>query len=265
MPEALSKAGVSWKVYTSPALGDTDNVLSFFKSFKTESSLKALGLEPTYPEDFESDLKHGELPQVSWVLTSALETEHPGNSTAKVGEHAVQLLLDTLLKHKSTWEKAALFITWDENGGFFDHLPPPVPPAETPDEFLTVEDITKNSEGIKGPIGLGFRVPLLIVSPFSQGGFLSKETADHTSLLRFLETRFKVEVPNLSKWRRANTGDLTKSFNFVEPITKKAKIKKVKLSKNESKDGGCSMKAPVTVPPNSTPEQGSHEWRKPSG
>jgi hypothetical protein len=69
----------------------------------------------------------------------------------------------------------------------------------------------------KGPIGLGFRVPMLIVSPFSTGGFVCSDTFDHTSLLRFLETRFGPEVPNLSAWRRSVTDDLTSAFNFAAP------------------------------------------------
>jgi phospholipase C len=73
------------------------------------------------------------------------------------------------------------------------------------------------SPAITGPIGLGFRVPMLIISPFSRGGFVSSDLFDHTSVLRFLETRFGAEVPNLSAWRRAMVGDLTSAFNFKNP------------------------------------------------
>ena len=73
--------------------------------------------------------------------------------------------------------------------------------------------------GINGPIGLGFRVPMLIISPFSRGGFISSDTFDHTSVLRFLETRFGAEVPNLSAWRRSAVGDMTSAFNFSKPDT----------------------------------------------
>jgi phospholipase C len=68
-----------------------------------------------------------------------------------------------------------------------------------------------------GPIGLGFRVPTLVISPFSRGGFVSSDLFDHTSILRFLETRFGAEVPNLSAWRRATVGDLSSAFNFTMP------------------------------------------------
>jgi phospholipase C len=73
------------------------------------------------------------------------------------------------------------------------------------------------SPPITGPIGLGFRVPTLIVSPFSRGGFVSSDLFDHTSVLRFLETRFGAEVPNLSAWRRATVGDLTSALNLKKP------------------------------------------------
>jgi phospholipase C len=113
------------------------------------------------------------------------------------------------------WAKTALFITYDEHGGFFDHVPPPVPPAGTRGEYISVDPLPAIAGGIRGPIGLGFRVPMLVVSPFSRGGLVCSDTFDHTSLLRFLETRFGPEVSNLSSWRRSVTGDLTGAFNFA--------------------------------------------------
>ncbi|HWE92411.1 MAG TPA: alkaline phosphatase family protein, partial [Tepidisphaeraceae bacterium] len=67
------------------------------------------------------------------------------------------------------------------------------------------------------PIGLGFRVPCLVISPFSRGGYVCGETFDHTSTLRLIETRFGVEIPNLTEWRRHTCGDLTRAFGFGEP------------------------------------------------
>jgi phospholipase C len=119
------------------------------------------------------------------------------------------------------WAKTALFVTYDENGGFFDHVPPVTAPVGTPGEYVTapaVPDPTvAGSPAISGPIGLGFRVPMLIISPFSRGGLVSSDLFDHTSVLRFLETRFGAEVPNLSAWRRSTVGDLTSAFNFQSP------------------------------------------------
>jgi phospholipase C len=102
----------------------------------------------------------------------------------------------------------------------YRHVPPPTPPPGTKGEFLTASLPAINAagaQGLRGPIGLGLRVGMLVVSPFSRGGFVCSETFDHTSTLRFLETRFGAEVPNLSPWRRAHSGDLTGAFNFAAP------------------------------------------------
>jgi phospholipase C len=128
MPEALTSAGVSWKVYSGVSAGNEDNELLWFKNFQTNPTLKKLAFEQLYPKTFKHDLGHGELPQVSWINTSLSQTEHPGNGSARTGEHEVAELLKMLMGHKKTWEKTALFITWDENGGFFDHVAPPVAP-----------------------------------------------------------------------------------------------------------------------------------------
>ena len=162
-----------------------------------------------------SDLKHNTLPSVSWVLTNLAATEHPGFSAAISGEIAVAQIVKAVMSNPKVWRKTALFITWDENGGFFDHVAPPVAPKGTKGEYLTVANLPAAANGIRGPIGLGFRVPMLIVSPFTRGGLVGSDTFDHTSMLRFVETRFGVEVPNLSAWRRRVTGDLTSAFNFA--------------------------------------------------
>ena len=264
MPEQLSAAGVTWKVYTDPAQGSLDNPLIYFKNFQTDPALQALAFKPT-TSDFFADTASGSLPQVSWINIAATETEHPGFSTAKVGERAVQKVLTKLMANKKQWAKTALFLTWDENGGFFDHVAPPVAPPETAGEYLTVPDISKNAGATKGPIGLGFRVPMLIASPFSRGGFVASDTFDHTSMLRFLETRFGAEVPNLSTWRREATGDLTSAFNFVKPDNSNPKLEHVKLTHKERLNGGCLVKGPVVPPPNSLPSQEPGTRPKPSG
>ena len=239
-------------------------MLEYFKNFQTDAELTARGINPVYPHDFIKDISHGELPQVSWINTSLLETEHPGYSSAKVGEFVVESLIARLHKHKM-WENTVLFVTWDENGGFFDHVAPLVAPPGTPGEYLTVPDIDNDYGGILGPIGLGFRVPLLVISPFSRGGFLCSERFDHTSLLRFLETRFGVEVPNLSEWRRENTGDLTGALNLAEPNKTMGKLPKVQMTEGEEITGACEKVTPLAVPPNSFPQEEERYWKRPSG
>jgi phospholipase C len=266
MPERLSAAGVSWKVYTGAALGIFDNVLTYFRAYKKHPELAASAFKPVYPRDFAEDIRNGELPQVSWINTSLTQTEHPGFSAAAAGEYTVDRLVKMLHAHPAVWKKTALFVTWDENGGFFDHVAPPVPPPGTPGEYLTVPDVSGDADGVAGPIGLGFRVPMLIVSPFSRGGFLCSDIFDHTSMLRFLEARFGVEVPNLSQWRREATGDLTSAFNFAGPnATGELDLPKVEITRREDEEGGCLTSGPVTVPPNSLPVEQSRKWRRPSG
>src|ERR1700758_5099295 len=130
-------------------------------------------------------------------------------------------MITALTTNPVQWAKTAMFVTYDENGGFFDHVPPVTAPPGTPGEYITapaVPDPTVvGSPPILGPIGLGFRVPMLVISPFSRGGFVSSDLFDHTSVLRFLETRFGAEVPNLSAWRPPAFGDPTSAFNFSKP------------------------------------------------
>ena len=219
MPEQLTAAGVSWKCYNGTAAGIEDNVLFLFEQFRKSGTLKTLA-EASYFKDFKKDLKNGELPQVSWINTSLNATEHPGNSSAKIGERVVSNLIKQL-HHNNVWEKTAVFITWDENGGFFDHVAPPVAPLGTPEEYLTAPDVTGSSGGVTGPIGLGFRVPMLVVSPWSTGGLVppspattprccdssrpASEPRFRTSACGGAKTRAISPTPSTSRGRRASS------------------------------------------------------------
>ena len=131
----------------------------------------------------------------------------------------MQEVLAALVFNPEVWAQTAVFIVYDENGGFFDHVAPPTAPPGTAGEYLT-GTLPSSADGIAGPIGLGFRTPALVISPFSAGGFRYSGTLDHTSVLRFIETRFGVEVPNLSAWRRGVTGDFTGALNLsAAPVT----------------------------------------------
>ena len=258
MPEMLSRKGVSWKVYTDPVSGSLDSVLGYFKQYQS-GPLHARGLAPTYPDDFLHDLGAGTLPKVSWLTPGVIESEHPGFSSPQAGERAVAQVMKALLAHPDVWRKTALFITWDENGGFFDHVAPPTPKAGTKDEFLTVATLPEAAGGIRGPIGLGFRVPMLVVSPFSRGGLVCSDRFDHTSTLRFLETRFGARVPNLSAWRRRTTGDLTSAFNFAA----RPNASRPALAAPGSTT--CSGAPPVAATAQPFPRQPKVKRRKPSG
>ncbi len=226
MPEQLQARGISWKVYSSPdetILGGilSDNVLSYFKNFQDPASvLHQNAFGPQFPADFLSDIAFGNLPQVSWLIGSILTSDHPP-APSLFGESILSLVVDALSANPILWAKTLLLVTYDENGGFFDHVAPVTAPPGTPGEYVTApatpDPTVIGSPAITGPIGLGFRVPMLIISPFSRGGYVSSDLFDHTSVLRFLETRFGAEVPNLSAWRRATVGDLTSALNFKKP------------------------------------------------
>ena len=226
MPEQLQARGISWKVYSSldeTVLGGilSDNVLAYFKNFQDPSSvLHQNAFGPQFPVDFLSDVALGKLPQVSWLVGSVLTSDHPP-SPSIFGENILSLIVSALTANPALWAKTVLLVTYDENGGFFDHVSPVTAPLGTSGEYVTAPAIPDptaiGNPAITGPIGLGFRVPMLIISPFSRGGFVSSDLFDHTSVLRFLETLFGAEVPNLSAWRRATVGDLTSALNFKKP------------------------------------------------
>ena len=245
MPEQLRAGGITWKVYGDPDGNYGDNVLPYFRQYQTDPVLAANALVPTFPGDFEADVQAGTLPQVSWVLAPLVSSEHPP-APVEYGEVVAARIVSDLVSNPALWAKTALFITYDENGGFFDHVPPPTAPAGTPGEYLTVSPLPPEAAGVAGPVGLGFRVPTLIVSPFSRGGFVSSDVFDHTSLLRFIETRFGPEVPNLSAWRRSVTGDLTSAFNFARADASVPSLPQPSAADSRVTMSTCATSAPVS-------------------
>ena len=225
MPEVLEDAGISWKYYnpggslysieTMRKIGlTTDSVLPYFSQYENPSSaLYQKAFLPTFPGDFAADVAAGTLPAVSWISTPVGYDEHPP-APPFLGEWFTDQVLSTLVAHPEVWAKTVLFHMYDENDGFFDHVAPPVALTGTEGEYLTVDPLPADADGIAGPIGLGFRVPMLVVSPFSRGGGICSQTFDHTSQLRFIEERFGVRAPNISTWRRSTVGDLTATLRM---------------------------------------------------
>ena len=246
MPEQLQARGISWKVYGSADGNYGDNVLPYFKQYWSNPTLTANGLTPSFPGTFQADVAAGTLPEVSWVLAPLIASEHPP-APEIYGEVVSAQVLSTLVSNPAVWAKTALFITYDENGGFFDHVPPAAAPAGTAGEYLTVSPLPSDASGVAGPIGLGFRVPMLIVSPFARGGFVCIDTFDHTSTLRFLETRFGAEVPNLSAWRRSVTGDLTSAFNFARVDRSVPRLPQPSAADSRITMSSCAESAPLDL------------------
>ncbi|MFD5431437.1 phosphocholine-specific phospholipase C [Kitasatospora sp. NPDC127067] len=222
--EALETAGVSWKVYQNAADNYGDNALAYFTNFTgapagSPLAVKGMGSVPKVtgrtPDDIaaaiKADVLAGTLPQVSWIVADQASSEHP-YATPADGAHFVHMVIDALNADPNVFNSTVLFLNYDENDGFFDHVPPPAAPAGTPGEFYNGTNI-----------GLGFRVPLIAVSPWTRGGWVNSETFDHTSVLRFLEVWTAAlgkpaACPNISDWRRRVCGDLTSVFDFAHPV-----------------------------------------------
>ena len=208
-PERLTRAGVSWRVYQEEDDFD-DNCLEFFSAFR--------GLSPGDPHydaavrprpagTFEADVAAGNLPQVSWIVAPTGESEHPSVGSPLRGIAYTSRILGALMANPDVWRRTVFILTYDENGGWFDHVVPPAPPPGTPGEFVG-----------SAPIGLGFRVPTIVASPWSTGGRVDSTVYDHTSVLQFLESRFGVEVPNLSQWRRETCGNLADALDLSRTV-----------------------------------------------
>ncbi|HEY5366690.1 MAG TPA: alkaline phosphatase family protein [Casimicrobiaceae bacterium] len=206
-PERLERAGISWRIYHDWDDYDCNIVKNFgaFQNAGKGSSLRANALTPRPFYELLHDLATGNLPQVSWIVPPSDVSEHPDFLPA-AGEHHTRQVLDALWSNPAVWARTVVIVNYDENDGQFDHVVPPTPPPGTPGEYIN---------GL--PVGLGFRVPCLVVSPWSRGGYVVGDTFDHTSTLRLIEKRFGVEVANLSDWRRATCGDLSSTLAFDVP------------------------------------------------
>lgn len=281
MPENLRDAGVSWKIYNNKDFGPLSSVIldgmmaCFTQAADVNSELNRRGIVPTYPNDFAADVAADTLPSVSWVVPNLLECEHPALPAA-LGAVGIVQLLDILTSNPKVWEQTALIISYDENGGFFDHVTPPTAPEGTPGEYVSVPNLNSvaSSKGVRGPIGLGYRVPAFVISPYSRGGLIASQTFDHTSQLRLIETRFGVDVPNLTPWRRSVTGDMTSAFDFAaSPDARRPRFSdpapKVELAAAQCGPnvgaGFVGLGSPYPVPANSMPTQEPGSRRAPSG
>jgi phospholipase C len=174
-------------------------------------------------DELRNDVRTGKLPQVSWIVGPAGYTEH-ANWPVDYGAWYISQVLDILVSNPEVFSKTVFIVDYDEADGSFDHILPPTVPASRAHGASTVsienEIVTASGEpqGFKSsPIGLGQRVPFLVISPWSKGGYVNSQVFDHTSVIQFIEQRFGVLEPNISPWRRAVAGDLTSMFNFANP------------------------------------------------
>ncbi|MEO8835524.1 MAG: phospholipase C, phosphocholine-specific [Caldimonas sp.] len=254
-PERLEEAGISWQIYQNEEIDFfAMNPLLGFRRFREahaasvpvpspartarQQALYEKGIRTRDLDLLKADVVAGRLPQVSWICPTASGSEHPSASSPAQGAAYIAAVLDALTANPKVWSRTALIVNFDENDGFFDHVPPPAPPSyvhwnadpaqatlagastvDSSDEYLGDDDggIFKVDAYRHRPWGLGPRVPLFVISPWSKGGWVDSQVYDQTSTIRFVEARFGVHEPNISAWRRAVTGDLTSCFDFSTP------------------------------------------------
>jgi len=238
-PELLQAAGVSWRVYTNDQVGDSgsnaflgdygDNPLWFYQQYNTSNSRKggtgalatngavtswqtasgAPAMSQTHAayvlSEFIDAVNANTLPEVSWIVAPAGYCEHP-SYTPDYGAHYVNTVVQTLFSNPDVWNTTALFVTYDEHDGFFDHQLPPFPETSVTSEYISGQ-----------PIGPGSRVPMLICSPWTTGGYIDSNVYDHTSMLQFLAAWTGVKPANVTSWRSSVVGNLTAAFDFENP------------------------------------------------
>lgn len=257
--EQLQQVGIDWRLYsdnsgdgrqgyTSSWVGDYgDNELKYFKAFDPAGlSADDPKLQPgtgliwrgnaTYYSGYTQPIDDSEanleavladfsaacrpdaefpLPQVSWIVAPYGWSEHP-DADAEHGERYTAKVLEILQSNPDIWNHTLFILTYDENDGKFDHVLPPWPETGTAGEWTQYDNAAY-------PLGFGPRVPMLLVSPWTRGGYVATEVFDHTSTIKFLEVWADYlgrpfTCPNISAWRRSIAGDLTSAIDFGHPV-----------------------------------------------
>ncbi len=178
--ERLDARGVSWKVY---------GFTQWYESFRYVQGHPAVRSHFATADRFAADLAAGDLAEVTWVIGAPGGDEHPPKSVA-AGSASVADTIVNPLGMSPFWPSLAVFVTWDDYGGFYDHVPPPQVDA----------------------FGYGFRVPCLVISPFARPGFIDHTVYDHTSILRLVEDRF---CPGTLATRDASATPITGGLDFT--------------------------------------------------
>jgi phospholipase C len=284
-PQALANAGVTWAIYDEQVPGGPQpfnlNVTATFADWQpgqapTQDQFGTPNAYRAGAGRFDSDLQYPDpapppgsmpLPQVSWIVPPYTSSEHPSNPP-NAGAIWLNDKISALLT-SGYWDSTVLIITYDENDGSFDHVPPPIlTNVQAANEWIksvATENIqvgslpptTENDPLGAGywPIGPGFRVPTFVVSPWTFGGHVCHEQLDHTSILQFLQIVTQnfvsdgVTCDNLSEYRLLYCGDLTTAFDFSDYVPAAG------VPRTPSASGGPGLPDPSVYPPSS--EQGN--------
>ena len=187
LADLLQNAGItSWKYYAEPR--------SAFNAYDAINHIRNTSLWTTNmatAEQFATDAANNQLPSVSWLVPPSTENDHPANGGICVGENWVVNTINAVMQNSTGWNSTAIFLTWDDFGGFYDSGPP-----ATLDQY-----------------GLGPRVPLLIISPWAKPGYVSHTQYEFSSFLKIVEERYN--LPSLTE-RDAIANDMLDSFDFSQ-------------------------------------------------
>jgi phospholipase C len=186
-----STTPLDWRYY-APNPGSGGYIWSILNAFSQIRNDPARWAKVVPYTQLFTDLTSNQLPAVSWIVLPGSLSEHSPNSVC-VGENYTVQIVNALMQ-SGAWCTSALFVTWDDFGGFYDHLPPPDPAAQNADSF-----------------GPGFRVPLLVISPYAKAGFIDTRAFDFSSLVKFAETTFGLQPLTL---RDLNAKSLMNAFDF---------------------------------------------------
>jgi phospholipase C len=209
MAELLENTHVSWKYYDGkpdPRQHSIWNPLPGFRQFQNNPGLMShlVGMNQFY-----KDARTGNLPQVCWIVPNLADSEHPPEDSARGMWHVTDLV--NAVMQSSAWSSTVIIITWDDYGGFYDHVAPPAV-----DQF-----------------GYGPRVPALVISPYARPGFCCHTTFDFTSPLKLIEERFNLK-PLTSRDRDAS--DMLDCFNFQQkPLAPDVITRQTKLDFSQLK------------------------------
>jgi len=225
---------------------------------------------------FRKDVETGNLPTISWMVAPCRFSDHP--SSPWYGAWYVSEMLDILTQNPEVWKKTIFVLTYDENDGYFDHISPFVPPLssrpetgavpqgmDTSADYVTSDQEKKRTQNEKStldsPIGLGYRVPMIIASPWTKGGWVNSEIFDHTSSLQFMEHFIekkigkKIREENISPWRRLICGNLSSVFRNsvddskieLEFINRNKSIKRIYSSQAKNPPGNYEQASPALL------------------
>ncbi|MHA3775060.1 phosphocholine-specific phospholipase C [Verrucomicrobiota bacterium sgz303538] len=215
---------------------------------------------------FRQDVQQGKLPMVSWLVAPQYFSDHPDSPW--YGAWYVSEALNVLTQNPEVWKKTIFILCYDENDGYFDHVPPFVPPAhDRPDSGKASDGIDPSVEHVReprrhsGPIGLGYRVPLVIASPWSRGGYVCSQVFDHTSILQLLEnvlshkTGKPIRETNISEWRRTVCGDLSSVFrpylgekiDLPQPVKREAFLQSIHQAQFKPVSDGFKKLEPADI------------------